>query len=160
MCIKPEKELRNMSIRISKTEIKHQTTIKILGLTLSEDLKYDEHLFKGKTNLIKSVNVKSSLLRVLKSLIPLKSMQQVGNNLINSTILYAAPLWGLTTKSNIQKVQASQIKAARIVTGKKWRNGKIEHGQTTLDSINWPNASQIISSATLNVIKRATCGLS
>lgn len=160
MCVKPDEILRDMSINISGTDIKHQPTIKILGLTLSEDLKYDEHLFKGKKSLIRSVNIKNALLKSLKPLIPLKNLQQVGNSLVNSTLLYAAPVWGLTTKSNIQKVQSSQMKVVRTITGKKWSKGKLEHRQTSLDSIGWPNVMQIITASSLNVVKKASCNQS
>ena len=129
MCVKPDEILRDMSINISGTDIKHQPTIKILGLTLSEDLKYDEHLFKGKKSLIRSVNIKNALLKSLEPLIPLKNLQQVGNSLVNSTLLYAAPVWGLTTKSNIQKVQSSQMKVVRTITGKYGQMAKLNTGK-------------------------------
>ena len=48
------------------------------------------------------------------------------------------------------------MKAARIVH-KNQRKGYLkDHRQTTLSNINWPNISQIIMSASLNIIKRAT----
>ena len=147
-------------MKIGSANIEHQNTVKILGLTLSEDLRYDDHLYKGKQNMTKSLNAKCSILRLLKPYIPLKQLALIGGNLMNSTILYAAPVWATTTQSNMQKIQSSQIKAARMVTGYKKRGTNREHRQTTLNQINWPNTTQIVTSATLNLIERATMGAS
>ena len=160
MCIKPDKDLRKEVMTIGSAEIKHQSTIKILGLTLSEDMKFNDHLCKGKKNMVKSLNAKCSMLRLLKPFIPTKQLSQVGGSLINSTILYAAPVWGATSLSNIQQIQSCQIKAARMITGYRKRGYQKEHRQTTLNQLNWPNTTQIVTSATLNLIKRATKGAS
>ena len=157
MYIKPDEQLKSEELIIGDVVIKHQNTMKILGLTLSDDLKYDEHLFKGKQNMVKSINAKSAIIRLIKPFIPVKSLAMVGGALINSTILYAAPVWGLTSLTNIMKVQSSQIKAARIITGLKKKGGKREHRQTILDQLNWPNTTQIVQSASLNIVERAIC---
>ena len=154
MYIKPDTELRKKSLQIGSSEIKHQNSIKILGLTISDDLDYEEHLTKGKKNMIKSLSVKNALLKLVKPYISQKSLTLIGSSLINSTILYAAPLWGRTSKSNIQKVQAGQIKAARTISGEKWKKGKKTHRQSILNTLDWPNVQQIILSSSLNIIKK------
>ena len=108
--------------------------------------------------MVKSINAKCAILRLLKPFIPTKQLALVGGSLINSTILYAAPVWGVTSQYNIQKVQSSQIKAARLVAGYTKRGRAKEHRQIILNQLNWPNTTQIITSAALNIIKRASIG--
>ena len=82
----------------------------------------------------------------------------VANNLVNSTILYGAALWGTTTQSNFEKLQKSQIKAAKMVLNQKWEGKKIQHRQETLDKLKWPNVTQISELAILNLVKKAILG--
>ena len=151
MFVKPDKELRKRKLKIGDCKISHQPAIKTLRVTISEDLGFDEHIFKGKQNVLKSITVKTVLLRLVRPFISKKALGNIASSLINSTILYAAPVWGRTTKANIQKIQAGQTKAARIVDGKKWKMGKKSHRQTMLNDLDWPNTQQIITTATLNV---------
>ena len=83
-------------------------------------MKFDNHLWAGKKSVLKSINAKSALLKTIKPFISPQALAQVGASLINSTILYAAPLWGTTTKNNIAKIQKGQTKAARQIQGKAW----------------------------------------
>ena len=160
MYIKPEKELRNKILYIDNTEIKHQKTIKTLGVTIAEDLKFDEHLHKGKSNMQKSLNTEKALLKIVKPFISQKALAQVGSSLINSTILYAAPVWSRTSKSNMQKIQACQTRAARMVANQKWQKGKKSHRQDVLNHLNWPNTYQLATTSSLNIVKKAINGTS
>ena len=147
------KELEEEQVDFAGAMIKHQKTLEILGGTLSDDMKWDEHLWKGKQCMNRSIRIKASLIRTIKPYVSLKTLGQVGGAMINSTIMYAAPLWGATTASNINKVQAAQVKAARIITGCWNTKDKPSHRQDVLDQLNWPNVRQIIHSATLNLLK-------
>ena len=111
--------------------------------------------------MINAINAKIAIIKTVKPFLTNKALNQVGASMVNSTILYAAPLWGTTTSSNIAKLQASQIKAARAINSKSWQREKIKtHRQTLLTTINWPNTKQIIESATLNIMKKAINGKS
>ena len=155
MYVKPDIKLRKMTLQIGETAIKHQSSIKILGVTIAEDLKFDEHIYRGKTNIIKSLNTKNALLRVIKPFINQKALSQIGNSSINSTILYAAPVWGRTTQNNLQKIQACQTRSARMIAGKRWHKGRKTHRQSVLNHLDWPNTYQLVSTASLNIVKKA-----
>ena len=89
-----------------------------------------------------------------------KTLALIGDTLISSTIIYGAPVWGQTTKKNLEAVQAAQIRAARIVLRKhKWSKIR-SHRQQMLDELGWRNVHQLISSASLNLIKAASEDLS
>ena len=150
------KDKEDLNLTIGTSTIKHQSVIKILGLTISEDLKWDEHLWKGKGSVLRSIKTKTSLVRTLRPFINQQLLGQVGGAMINSTILYGAPLWGATTSHNKQIIQVAQTKAARAITTLWNKKGKIFHRQEILDKVNWPNVDQIITNSTLNLLKKAT----
>ena len=146
---KPELEFK---VSINGNEINNQKTMKILGINLSNDLKFDHHVWKGPGNMVKSVAYKTSILKTLKPFLPLKSLAAIGDSLINSTLMYGAPLWGATSEANISRLQNAQIKAGRVITGQGPRKNR-SHRQTMLKTLGWPNIRQLITTATLNLAK-------
>ena len=135
--------------------------MKILGINLTSNMSFYNHIWKSKKSMINAINAKIPIIKTVKPFLTNKALNQVGANMVNSTILYAAPLWGTTNSSNIAKLQASQIKAARAINIKAWQRTKIKtHRQILLTTINWPNTKQIIESATLNILKKAINGKS
>ena len=157
MILMPPKDRTNLNLHLNGNLITHQSTMKVLGVTLAEDMKFDKHLVSGKTSMIQAINTKAALLRTIKPFLSQEAIGKVGSSLINSTVLYAAPLWGTTTKTNTDKIQSAQVRAARIVTNKAWQRTKVKtHRQQTLNLLNWPNITQIVTSATLNLTKKAT----
>ena len=150
----PPKNKENLFITLDGIKINHQPDIKILGITLSEDLKFDKHIWSGPSNMVKQLGYKTSLLRSLKPFLPQKALHTIGNSIINSTILYGAPIWGITKAANIEMLQSCQIKAGRVIDGFGCKGNK-SHRQTLLEKMKWPNVNQIIESAILNQTKRA-----
>ena len=156
MVLMPPEDTSELNISINSNIIKHQNEIKILGVTLSANMKFDSHIWAGKSSMAKSLNGKIALIKTIKPFISQKALGQVAASLVNSSILYAAPIWGATTQANIQKIQSLQIRAARLVKNNSWqRTKKKQHRQELLNELNWPNTSQIIYSASLNLAKKA-----
>ena len=155
MQLLPYKETDQLQINLNGVTITNQKSIKILGLTITEDLKFDEFIWKGKNSLIRRVQYRTSMVRTLKTFLPKKILYQVGNSLINSTIQYGAALWGATSLTNIAKVQSAQIRAGRIISGnwRKKRDGV--HRQDLMNLMKWQNVNQLINTATLNLTKNA-----
>ena len=157
MLLLPPKDTSDIKIELDNITISHQHSIKVLGVTLSDTMKFDNHIWSGKESMARNLNSKTALLKTIKPYLSTVQLGQIGANLINSTILYAAPLWGATTKENIARVQSIQIKAARVIKNKAWARTKHkQHRQELLDELKWPNTQQIINSATLNLAKKAT----
>ena len=76
-------------------------------------------------------------------------------------IQYGAPIWATTTKSNIDRIQSYQIKAARTILSQKWiRNRNKQHRQDVLNQLKWPNVNQLVNTAILNLTKSAINQLS
>ena len=157
MQLKPLQE-QPLSIELDGSEIKSQESIKILGLTINNDLKFDQFIWKDKGSLVRRIQNKTSQIATLRSFLPPSILYQVGNSVINSSIQYGAAIWGATSELNINKIQAAQIRAARILSRKWKRKGDDSHRQQILDQMKWPNVEQLITSATLNLTKQAISG--
>ena len=165
MVINPEKtqlmvlntnhQTEPMQIELNGSVITSQDHIKVLGLTISQDLKFDEYLWRGKGSLVRRLQYRTSMVKNLKPYLKPKTLYQVGNSLINSTIQYGAALWGATSETNIQKVQKVQTRAGRLLTRKLKPTFTPCHRQEMLSSIKWLNVNQLIQVATLNLLKNA-----
>ena len=155
--IQPDKEGRTICLQAGGTEIKHQRTLRVLGFTFSENNKMDEHIWKGSKNLIKSLRNKTSMLRVIKPYCTKPQIANIANMILNSTLCYAAPLWSLTSKTNIERVQKAQTKAARQIAWKPGqKRNKLPHRQDLFNELGWLNTTQITNRATTSLIKKAT----
>ena len=158
MVLFPPKE-EVIKLILKNNIITNQKSIKILGVTLSNDMKFDSHLWSGVSNMTKTLTNKMAIIRTIKPFISPEALGLIGGSLINSTILYAAPLWGTTTKTNIDRIQACQMRAARMIQDQAWNRKKAKsHRQTALDKLKWPNINQIIQISTSNLTKKALSG--
>ena len=61
-----KKEDKMITIEAEGSKIHNQDHMKILGVTISGDSKFDQHLWKGKDSVISAVNKKAAMIRVLK----------------------------------------------------------------------------------------------
>ena len=93
------------------TGIEQVVSTKLLGVTFSHNLKFDEHV----KNILTICNQCSYLLKCVKGQgIPFKELHTVFCALIVSRILYALPAWGgLLTANLISKIDAYLCKALR-----------------------------------------------
>ena len=93
------------------TGIEQVVSAKLLGVTFSHNLKFDEHV----KNILTICNQRSYLLKCLKGQgLPSKELHTVFCALIVSRILYALPAWGgFLTADLIGKIDAYLCKAVR-----------------------------------------------
>ena len=157
MLISPGLESEHISLMAGGAVIKHQASMKILGFTFADNRQMDQHLWKGEQNMIRSIRQKVSMLRVIKPFTSPSQLAYISNMVINSTISYAAPLWATTNTTNIEKIQAAQLKAARqIAWQKRTKYATITHRQDILHTLGWLNVTQIVNRAITTLVKKAT----
>ena len=111
-------------------------TAKDLDVILDSNLTYDEHIIKtasscmsrlGQINRVKHVFDKRTLLTII-------------NSLVFSKLFYCSNVWANTSKCNINKLQAMQNFACRIVSGAR----KYDHITPSCKELNWlPVANQL-----------------
>ena len=151
------KEEQNISIKAGDKIIQHQSSLKVLGFRFGENGKMDDFLWKGENSLVRGLKTKTSMLRIIKPYVNKEQLANIGNMVINSAILYAAPLWAQTGAGNINKIQVAQTKAARqILWCGRTKKDKITHRQDSLDQVGWLNVQQLLDMATINLVKKAS----
>ena len=133
MVINPPTKGESIQISINDILVKHQQTMRILGINLTSDLTFDNHLWSGEKNVSKSMHAKIALMKTVKPFVDQKSLANIGASLINSTVLYGAPVWGCTTQQNLDRIQKIQIKAARLIVNESWnRKGNKSHRKSQM----------------------------
>ena len=156
LVLNPNNDGRAITMAAGGKFIRHQKTLKVLGFTFSEDMKMDAFIWKSGQNLIRSINTKTYMLRTLKPFTSTEQLANIGNMTINSQIRYVAPLWSMTGSSNILKVQAAQMKAARVVTWvRRQKYNQKQHRQELLSQLGWLNVQQMCNSATMLMVRQA-----
>ena len=96
------------------------------------------------------------MLRRLRPFTTPKQISQIANSIINSQILYLAPLWALTTQQNINLIQKAQTRVLRQISWKgRKKKEQIIHRQDLFDEWNWPNTRQLIENATTSLVRKA-----
>ena len=154
MC--PNEEGREITITAGEKKIKHQQSLTILGFQFAEDGKMDTYLWKGESNLTRAIRIKVSMMRVIKPFVSQKQLANIGNMVINSQILYMAPLWALTSQGNIEMIQKAQTKAARQLTWtRRIKYTEKIHRQDLMEKIGWLNVRQMLDQSTVNLVKKA-----
>lgn len=108
----------DLSIKIDNELVYPKSTVKYLGVTLDQKLKYNEHITKA-------CNQAFSIRNLIFPLINKKSKLSVKNKLIlykaliKPILLYATPIWSNASKKLINKIQVVQNKTLRLIADAK-----------------------------------------
>ena len=94
-------------------EIKTTSSHKHLGVTLTDDAKWNEHT----DNIIKSARKHLGALRKLKYKMNRQTLSKMYITYIRPILEYACEVWDNCNNYNINKLEKVQLDAARIVTG-------------------------------------------
>ena len=99
---------------------------------------------------------------MIRPFVSRRTLASIGGTLINSIILYGAAIWGQTSSKNFDKLQAAQMKVARVILNQRGSFGRkqLSHRQEALDDLKWPNVRQLEHTAVLNLTKSAITGQS
>ena len=124
------KSLNTVSIKINDSPLEHANTFKYLGVTLREDLSWNEHI----KNIINKTNQRLGLLRRIKRLLPLHARLTLYHSLILPLFDYGDIIWG--DKNNTQlmnDLQVQQNKAAKLILDKP----KYSSATEALEELEW-----------------------
>ena len=112
---------------------------RILGLNVSNDLSWNEHILKNSKSLVKSLSFKINGLRKICTHADFKTRKLLANGMVGSNLVYMIQLYGQASDYLIKMLQVQQNKAARIVTRLEW--GTSTH--TLLKQIGWLSVQQL-----------------
>jgi hypothetical protein len=119
---------KTVRIRAEPKDVFHQRNINILGITASEDLRWNENILNTKTSLIKQLNQRVRALSKLVIFTDKAMSKKIANGLFMSKLIYGIQVWGSAPEYLIQKLQVLQNNAARAVLGFR----SLRQNQTTL----------------------------
>jgi hypothetical protein len=106
-------KMEDFSVSVLGENIVPVDTVNGLSMNLDSHLTYDEHVIKTGSK------CKSYLAQInrVKHVFDDKSLLTIINALVFSKLYYCSNVWGNTSQKNIQKLQAVQNFACRIVCG-------------------------------------------
>ena len=107
-----------MIIRLGGKIVPEVEFEKLLGITISNDLKWENHIIcKDPAGLLGRLAKKIGLLKRVTSLVPRQKLLPVIHGIFMSTLSCGIAIFGGTSKRMICSLQILQNKAARIYTG-------------------------------------------
>ena len=129
------------AISIDATRLQVVSEIKLLGIYIQSDLKWDKHM----NEVVKRANGKLYMLRLLKSHgLPRCDLLTIFQSYVRPVLEYAAPVWhGGITRNQNDKLERIQKRALRIIFGDQY---------TTYDE-----TLQLISLSTLEERRKTLC---
>jgi hypothetical protein len=98
-------------------------SIKLLGLMISDDLKWTQYLMYGKDNLIKQLKKKNTMLFKVCKYTSVKNRINLANGIFGSKLLYGMEAWGTAPVAVRKKLQAQQTQALYSIheeKSKRW----------------------------------------
>jgi Reverse transcriptase (RNA-dependent DNA polymerase)/Endonuclease-reverse transcriptase len=114
MAITKAKNIRKTLYSMNGKPIKQDNIMKILGITITQDLKWNVQ-----TEIVRSKAAKllGFLSRTLHSARP-NAKRTIYLSLVKSVLMYGSPAWHPTSKSNIAKLEVIQSRATRFITNR------------------------------------------
>jgi hypothetical protein len=146
LLVMTKEHLKYMRQRVSfwanEFHIKPSFNAKLLGMYLSSVPNYKYELLSGPEAKLKRINQRIGSLKRISEYCNVQTRLKIANAIIVSVISYMAPVWGSSPQYILDKIQTSQLKAARTVIGHrcfKWSREKI------LKNLNWMSIEQTIN---------------
>jgi len=93
-------EQSTLQLHVNSTELEQVSSHKLLGVTIDNQLTYDQHVY----NLSKKLSRRIAVLQKIRRVLPLDQRKLYYNAMIEQTILYASTVWTSCPVENMQKV--------------------------------------------------------
>ena len=103
----------NFNISVGNKILDHVHSMKYLGVTIDDDLKWRSHL----TNISKKINMNNARIRKIGKILPQAVKLKVHNSISLPVLDYASTVWGNFSQSILQYMNRLEHKCARSITG-------------------------------------------
>ena len=108
-------KVNDFNLSLLGKELVPATTVKDLGVILDSNLTFHEHLIKN----VSSCMSRLDQINRVKHSFNKQSLITIRNALVFSKLFYFSTVWSSTSQTNLNKLQAVQNFACRIVSGKR-----------------------------------------
>ena len=122
----------------------------LLGCTISDDLKWRNHLIGGNQSVVRQIVGRINGLSKLSTRADFKTRLVVANGVVMSKIVYLIQLWGGCESYLIRALQIQQNRAARIVT----RSSRYTSIRKLLTNCGWLSIKQMVIYHTLLIVHK------
>ena len=129
-------QTNGFSINFAGASVKPSQTVKILGVVLDSDLRWEAHV----SQIVRRCYATLSGLAKFANKLPRSIKQLIVEALVFPHILYCITVWGGCTKLQMHRVQKVMNHAARIVTCSRRR----DHVTPLLDMLDWQSVDSLI----------------
>ena len=137
-----------LAIRVDNTLIKRIRFTKYLGLIVDDTLKWDLHI--DYVSIIYRKRLKNiGVMKHVKTRVPKDSLIMLYKTLVEPYLRYCNTTWGKCGHLLLNKLQALQNRAARVVMGIKYEEA--DHN-LILKSLGWMNVKQLIEYDTASLM--------
>ena len=99
-------------IKIRESILTKASTVKFLGVTLGENLIFNDHVNKVTSKISKSVGV----MRRLQCQLPVNITVKLNYSLVYSHLTYALLAWGRSGRTNSAKIECAHRRACTLLT--------------------------------------------
>ena len=113
---------------------------KLLGVYISNDLKWDTHLRMHSNSVVRILTSRLNALWKVSQFASFKTRKIVADGIFTSSLIYVIQLWGGCNQSLISCLQVIQNKAARSVT----KLGLRTPVKTLLEQCGWMSVRQLV----------------
>ena len=129
---------------------------KLLGVHISQDLSFTQHLSTHKNSIINKLKKRVGALKLLKKVTSFKTRLKIANAVVMSVITYCMPVWAGAPGYLIAALQTVQTEAARVVTGRNWEVPGVRRVRTSelLQQCGWLSVSQLCVYTSLNEVHK------
>ncbi len=110
----PQRKIKELELKIDDIVIERVKTFNFLGITLNENLTWNDHINKISNKISKNIGI----LNNMKHFLPEKAKVHIYNSLIGSHLNFGVILWG----SKYGRILKLQKKAVRIIQLKKYNS--------------------------------------
>ena len=127
-------------------------SLKVQGITLTDDLKMTKHVVGSSESLVNSLATRVSALEQLFKVAPRKTVKIAASAIITSTIHYAAPLWASAPAFATNRVQILQNRAMRTFV---YPDTHTLASAKLLEKADWLTTNEITEMTKINLVHQA-----
>ena len=118
---KNKESFKNVSISASPKDVKDSSAIKLLGVEISADMKFNNFMSDSKHSIYKQLLSRVNAIKILRKSSDFNTVRQFSNGIFMSKLTYGAEIWAGAPAYLVNKLQHLQLETARTCIGPKSR---------------------------------------
>ena len=139
---KDREKRKQFEIELGEKTVKHSMNVNILGINLSQDLTWDQHVTK---NVIPQLRNRVRTLRLVSKYMDNNFKKRYANSLFKSKLMYGMEQWGGAPKSILKNVQNLQDQVTRLTLPREYKEKSLRQ---RLQKMDWISVQKEVKRAT------------